>query len=32
MPPRFYDRVMSRMFSRFAISRRGSAAPKQDMR
>jgi short-subunit dehydrogenase len=23
MPPRFYDRVMARMFSRFAIARRG---------
>ncbi len=29
MPPRFYDRVMGRMFSRFAISRReGTAAPR----
>jgi short-subunit dehydrogenase len=29
MPPRFYDRVMSRMFSRFAISR-GGGAPKKN--
>jgi short-subunit dehydrogenase len=28
MPPRLYDRVMSRMFSRFAISRRASDAVK----
>ena len=33
MPPRMYDRVMSRMFSRFSISRRAGtapAAPKED--
>ena len=28
MPPRLYDRVMSRMFSRFSISRRASDAVK----
>jgi short-subunit dehydrogenase len=27
MPSRLYDRVMSRMFSRFSISQRGEAAP-----
>lgn len=27
MPPRMYDRVMTHMFSRFAISRRAGAAP-----
>lgn len=31
MPPRLYDRVMSRMFSRFAISRGGGAARKEDV-
>jgi short-subunit dehydrogenase len=31
MPPRLYDRVMSRMFSRFSISRRAGAAPKPDI-
>ena len=30
MPPRMYDRVMSRMFSRFSISRRVGAAPNPD--
>jgi short-subunit dehydrogenase len=30
MPPRMYDRVMRRMFSRFSISRRGGAAPIPD--
>jgi short-subunit dehydrogenase len=30
MPPRMYDRVMSRIFSRFSISRRAGAAPKPD--
>lgn len=30
MPPRMYDRVMSRMFSRFSISRRGPAVPNAD--
>jgi short-subunit dehydrogenase len=30
MPPRMYDRVMRRMFSRFSISRRGNAAPIPD--
>jgi short-subunit dehydrogenase len=31
MPPRMYDRVMTRMFSRFSISRRAGAAPKKDI-
>jgi short-subunit dehydrogenase len=29
MPPRMYDRVMTRMFSRFSISRRAGAAPRK---
>ncbi len=30
MPPRLYDRVMSRMFSRFSISRRAGAVAKSE--
>lgn len=30
MPPRMYDRVMGRIFSRFAISRRAATAPRPD--
>ena len=30
MPPRLYDRVMSRMFSRFSISRRAGAVAKAE--
>ncbi len=31
MPARMYDRVMTRMFSRFSISRRAGAAPKEEI-
>jgi short-subunit dehydrogenase len=31
MPARMYDRVMTRMFSRFSISRRADVAPKEEI-